>query len=164
MRRALLPPTDRDLAQSMINLAIVILELGMMNEAETLLLDAKKILSAYGEEEEQCLAICLLKLADIRRTQGRLDDARDLHFEVGKIKQRSPYQAFDPRLAGLLLDQAIIACDLNDFTTASNNLTRAEEIVLMVLGENHSDYARCLTLRGMIHLGQKRKRGCLSPF
>jgi tetratricopeptide (TPR) repeat protein len=153
MRRKLLEPTNPDLAHSMTNLAIVILRLGMTSEAETLLLDAVKIFRACGEEEEQRFAVCLMKLADIRRMQGRHEEAKQILDEVEQIKNRSPYQAFDPGLARLLLDKAIIACDSNDFDNALAYVEQAEEIVLVVLGEKHSDYASCLNLKGMIQLG-----------
>ena len=153
MRRNLLKPSDPDLAQSMTNLAIVIINLGMIDETETLLLDAEKIFRASGEEEEQRLAVCLKKLADVRRRQGRHEDVEVLHDEVERIKNRSPYQAFDPALAGLLMDKAIVACDSNKFGDALAYVERAEKIILTVLGDRHSDYASCLNLRGMIQLG-----------
>lgn len=153
MRRKLFVSTDPELAQSMTSLAIVILNLGKIDEAETLLLDAENIFRASGEEEEQRLAVCLKKLADIRRRQGRHEDIKVLHDEVESIKERSPYQAYDPSVANLLLDKAIVACDANEFHIALVHVEQAEAIILAVLGEKHSDYASCLNSKGMIQLG-----------
>lgn len=145
LRRSLVPATHQSLGYGMANLAGVLQARGELEEAETALLESKKIFENAFGPDNPTTAHVLDNLANLYIKMERYDEANALLGRVEKIwtKRLGPEH---PDVGDTHLSYGDIAFSQGDLDGALTSHTRALEIYLTAYDQPHGDVVRS-TLR-----------------
>ncbi|MDX1674936.1 MAG: serine/threonine-protein kinase, partial [Longimicrobiales bacterium] len=159
-------PDDPELAVVLTDLGDALLRLDRSVEAEAALARARTILHEAGNEDNLTAARLFPLLAERRRLEERYDSALALTERAlqaleaadepgrprAELGGRSPRQEH----ALTLLYRGILLRDINDFSRAERDMSRAVPLIGETLGEDHPRYGMGLISYGYLYFKQGR--------